>query len=119
MLNIYSDNHFTDSFVNSLSAKVHNSPPTIEKISELFQVFYSRAESHIATHISALIARINRDLSPQVPAKAPRGSALSKLSSKRSQDDVRLGASGRQMLTASEVAEKRQARRALETNGVH
>ncbi|CRL18425.1 Vacuolar sorting protein 9 [Penicillium camemberti] len=103
-----------DRFVNSLSAKVHNSPPTIEKISELFQVFYSRAESHIATHISALIARINRDLSPQVPAKAPRGSALSKLSSKRSQDDVRLGASGRQMLTASEVAEKRQARRALE-----
>ncbi|KAK4867742.1 hypothetical protein LT330_006705 [Penicillium expansum] len=103
-----------DRFVNSLSAKVHNSPPTIEKISELFQVFYSRAESHIATHISALITRINRDLSPQVPAKSPRGSALSKLSSKRSQDDVRLGASGRQMLTASEVAEKRQARKALE-----
>ncbi|KAI3075546.1 hypothetical protein CBS147339_5260 [Penicillium roqueforti] len=103
-----------DRFVNSLSAKVHNSPPTIEKISELFQVFYSRAESHIATHISALIARINRDLPPQVPAKAPRGSALSKLSSKRSQDDIRPAASGRQMLTASEVAEKRQARRALE-----
>ncbi|KAJ5787513.1 hypothetical protein N7457_002503 [Penicillium paradoxum] len=103
-----------DRFVNSLSAKVHNSPPTIEKISELFQVFYSRAESHIATHISALITRINRDLSPQTPAKAPRGSALSKLSSKRSQDDVRSGAPGRQMLTASEVAEKRKARKALE-----
>ncbi|QQK44564.1 Vacuolar sorting protein 9 [Penicillium digitatum] len=103
-----------DRFVNSLSAKVHNSPPTIEKISELFQVFYSRAESHIATHISALITRINRDISPQIPAKAPRGSALSKLSSKRSQDDFTLGASGRQMLTPSEVAEKRQARRALE-----
>ncbi|KAJ5194199.1 Vacuolar sorting protein 9 subgroup [Penicillium cf. griseofulvum] len=103
-----------DRFVNSLSARVHNSPPTIEKISELFQVFYSRAESHIATHISALITRINRDLSPQIPAKAPRGSALSKLSSKRSQDDIRQGASGRQMLTASEVAERRKARRALE-----
>lgn len=101
-------------FVNSLSAKVHNSPPTIEKISELFQVFYSRAESHIATHISALITRINRDLSPQVPATPPRGSALSKLTSKRSQDDVRPAASGRQMLTASEVAEKRKARKALE-----
>ncbi|CAG8053138.1 unnamed protein product [Penicillium salamii] len=103
-----------DRFVNSLSAKVHNSPPTIEKISELFQVFYSRAESHIATHISALITRINRDLSPQVPATPPRGSALSKLTSKRSQDDVRPAASGRQMLTASEVAEKRKARKALE-----
>ncbi|KAJ5747494.1 uncharacterized protein N7511_009190 [Penicillium nucicola] len=103
-----------DRFVNSLSAKVHNSPPTIDKISELFQVFYSRAESHIATHISALISRINRDLSPQVPTKPPRGSALSKLSSKRSQDDVRPAASGRQMMTASEVAEKRKARRVLE-----
>ncbi|KAJ5542372.1 Vacuolar sorting protein 9 subgroup [Penicillium sp. DV-2018c] len=103
-----------DRFVNSLSAKVHSSPPTIERISELFQVFYSRADSHIATHISALITRINRDVSPQDLAKAPRGSALSKLSSKRSQDDVRSGASGRQMLTASEVAEKRKARKALE-----
>jgi hypothetical protein len=109
-----SDNYASTSFVNSLSAKVHSSPPTIERISELFQVFYSRAESHIATHISALIARINRENSPQAPAKAPRGSALSKLSSKRSQDDVRQGASGRQMLTASEVAEKRKARKALE-----
>ncbi|KXG54150.1 Vacuolar sorting protein 9, subgroup [Penicillium griseofulvum] len=103
-----------DRFVNSLSARVHNSPPTIEKISELFQVFYSRAESHIATHISALITRINRDVSPQIPAKAPRGSALSKLSSKRSQDDIRQVVSGRQMLTASEVAERRKARKALE-----
>lgn len=101
-------------FVNSLSAKVHNSPPTIDKISELFQVFYSRAEIHIATHISALIARINRDVSPHVPAKPPRGSALSKLSNKRSQDDVGQAASGRQMLTASEVAERRKARKDLE-----
>ncbi|OQE42210.1 hypothetical protein PENCOP_c004G05146 [Penicillium coprophilum] len=107
-----------DRFVNSLSARVHNSPPTIEKISELFQVFYSRAESHIATHISALITRINRDPSPQVPAKAPRGSALSKLSSKRSHEDVRQGVPGRQMLTAAEVAEKRKARRALENKRI-
>ena len=111
--NVVSDKLFAR-FVNSLSAKVHNSPPTIDKISELFQVFYSRAESHIATHVSALISRINRDLSPQVPTKPSRGSALSKLSNKRSQDDVRPAASGRQMLTASEVAEKRKARGILE-----
>ncbi|KAJ5323100.1 hypothetical protein N7452_011389 [Penicillium brevicompactum] len=104
-----------DRFVNSLSAKVHNSPPTIDKISELFQVFYSRAESHIATHISALVSRINRDLSPQIPVNPPRGSALSKLTSKRSQDNVRQTAPGRQMLTAAEVAEKRKARKALES----
>ncbi|KAJ5172672.1 Vacuolar sorting protein 9 subgroup [Penicillium capsulatum] len=103
----------TDRFINSLSAKVHNSPPTIEKISSLFQVFYDRAESHIATHISTLASRINRDPSPQ-GAPRPRGGPLSLLANKKSQDDVRQGASGRQMLTASEVAERRKARKALE-----
>lgn len=92
---------------------MHNSPPTIEKISSLFQVFYSRAESHIATHISALASRINREPSPEVSSKT-RGSALSKLGNKRSQDDVRQSGFGRQMLTASEVEDKRKARKALE-----
>ncbi|KAJ5724639.1 Vacuolar sorting protein 9 subgroup [Penicillium malachiteum] len=102
-----------DRFVNSLGAKVHSSPPTIDKISSLFQVFYDRAESHISTHISALASRLNRDTSAQASAK-PRGSALSKLANSRSQDDVRSNVAGRQMLTASEVAERRKARKALE-----
>ncbi|KAJ5805076.1 hypothetical protein N7474_010963 [Penicillium riverlandense] len=103
----------TDRFVASLSARVHNTPPNIDKISQLFQVFYSRAESHIATHISALASRINRDPSPTIPTK-PRPTGLSKLSSKRSQDDFGQAPTGRQMLTASEVAERRKARKALE-----
>ncbi|EPS28920.1 hypothetical protein PDE_03866 [Penicillium oxalicum 114-2] len=103
----------TDRFVNSLSAKVHNSPPTIDKISSMFQVFYSRAESHIATHISTLASRINRDSQPR-PQIKPRGSALSVLTSKRSQDDFGQGNSGRQLLTAEEVAQRRKARKALE-----
>ncbi|KAJ5907596.1 hypothetical protein N7495_000278 [Penicillium taxi] len=102
----------SDRFVNSLSAKVHSSPPTIEKVSSLFQVFYSRAESHIATHISTLASRINRDPSPQAPSKSP-GNPLSKLSGKISHDDVR-STSARQMLTVEEVSEKRRARKALE-----
>ncbi|KAJ6013756.1 Vacuolar sorting protein 9 subgroup [Penicillium herquei] len=101
-----------DRFVNSLGAKVHSSPPTIDKISSLFQVFYDRAESHISTHISALASRLNRDTSTQV--SKPRGSALSKLGNSRSQDDVRSNVAGRQILTASEVAERRKARKALE-----
>lgn len=79
----------------------------------MFQVFYSRAESHIATHISALASRINRDRPPQPQIKS-RGSALSVLASKRSQDDFRQSSGGRQMLTAEEVAERRKARKALE-----
>jgi hypothetical protein len=100
-------------FVNSLSAKVHNSPPTIDKISSLFQVFYDRAESHITTHISALASRINRDATPQAPPRA-RGSGLSRLTNKRSQDDVRPSGFGRQLLTPEEVEERRKARKALE-----
>jgi hypothetical protein len=82
-------------FVNSLSAKVHTSPPTIDKISLLFQDFYVRAESHIATHISALASRINRDPSPH-PKSKNKGVENS-----------------RQMLTASEVTERRTARKLL------
>ncbi|KAA8650597.1 hypothetical protein EYZ11_012054 [Aspergillus tanneri] len=99
----------TERFVNSLSAKVHSSPPTVEKISNLYQDFYVKAESHIATHISALASRINRDPSPQAPIQAPRGSAQSKLNNKGAESVV----PSRQMLTASEVAEKRQARKLL------
>ncbi|KAL4762020.1 uncharacterized protein BDW70DRAFT_134883 [Aspergillus foveolatus] len=90
----------TDRFVNSLSARVHSSPPTIERISTLFQDFYLRAESHIATHISALASRINRDLSPHLP------------------DRKDTNASSRQMLTASEVTEKRIARKLLASKQV-
>ncbi|RJE23886.1 VPS9 domain protein [Aspergillus sclerotialis] len=103
----------TDRFINSLSAKVHSSPPTIEKISSLFQDFYSRAESHIATHISTLAYRINREQSPNPPPRTPRGSIQQKLNNKGVQDVSERTSSGRQMLTASEVTEKRKARKFL------
>lgn len=89
-------------FIDSLSAKVHPSPPSIEKISDLFQEFYVRAESHIATHISTLASRINRDTSPHSPSKSTRGGA-----------QTRSNQTDHQMLTASEVAEKRKARKLL------
>ncbi|GAQ06655.1 hypothetical protein ALT_3976 [Aspergillus lentulus] len=104
----------TDRFVNSLGAKVHSSPPTIEKISQRFQDFYVRAESHIATHISALASRINRDPSPNPPPpRASRGFGQSK-STNRDSGNV---PSSRQMLTASEVAERRKARKSLASKG--
>lgn len=91
-------------FIDSLSAKVHSSPPSIEKISDFFQDFYIRADSHIATHISALASRINRDSSPH-PSTQGR--------SRNKQDGSEKVTSSRQMLTASEVTEKRKARKFL------
>ncbi|KAF9893867.1 hypothetical protein FE257_010037 [Aspergillus nanangensis] len=97
----------TDRFVNSLSAKVHSSPPSIERISSLYQDFYVRAESHIATHISALASRINREPSPYRP-----------LQPKSNSRDAEPVTPGRQMLTASEVTEKRIARKLLASKRV-
>ncbi|KAH8691246.1 putative VPS9 domain protein [Talaromyces proteolyticus] len=87
----------TDRFVQSLSARVHSTPPSIERICTLFQEFYVRADSHIATHISTLASRINRD-----------GSL-----SNASQKDMGKGTTTHQMLTASEVTERRKARKQL------
>lgn len=70
----------------------------------MYQDFYVKAESHIATHISALASRINRD-----PGPAPTGGTPSKAKNK----DVDTATPGRQMLTASEVTERRQARKLL------
>ncbi|KAL1968588.1 hypothetical protein VTN77DRAFT_1798 [Rasamsonia byssochlamydoides] len=87
----------SDRFVESLSAKTHPSPPSIDKISAMFQEFYVRAESHIATHISTLASRINRDASPHPPGTNGAEKAVT----------------DHQMLTASEVTERRKARKQL------
>lgn len=71
---------------------MHTLPPSIERISSLFQDFYIKTDSHIATHISTLASRINRDGSP------------SKVSS---------ATTTHQMLTVTEIAERRKARKQL------
>ncbi|KIW19565.1 hypothetical protein PV08_00138 [Exophiala spinifera] len=90
-----------DRFVESLGAKVYNEPPSIDQLSELFQEFYARASGAISIHISALRSRLNRDASPG-PAKGSSLTPPTKLTGSQ------------QMLTASEVTEKRKKRRLLE-----
>ena len=99
----------TDRFVESLSAKVFTEPPTIDQLADIFQDFYVKAAGSIQTHISALMSRINRDVSPSATTKAP---AKEKGSDSLTPPERRKGA--QQMLTASEVTEKRRARRMLE-----
>lgn len=104
------------SFIESLSAKVHSTPPNIEKLSRLFQDFYALASSHIATHISALATKQSRDISP-----APSGSSISSAASRLRSKAASLGTKDkpkveteRQMITAEELANRKRARKVLE-----
>ncbi|KAK7534038.1 uncharacterized protein J3D65DRAFT_669738 [Phyllosticta citribraziliensis] len=87
-----------ESFLESLSARVHPTPIAINALAELFQDFYVRAYSSIDTHIAALSTRISR-----------HGSTTS-LSSKIS----RKAGPEQQMLTPTEIADRRKARKLLE-----
>ncbi|KAF2097268.1 hypothetical protein NA57DRAFT_41928 [Rhizodiscina lignyota] len=107
----------TERFLESLSAKVHPTPLSIDALSILFQDFYIRAEAHIATHIAALSSRISRDKSPAPSAssKGSRGNGKSGTatpSRNRSSSDA--ANQEQQMVSASEILDKRKARRILE-----
>ena len=106
-------------FIESLSAKVHNTPPSIEKLSDIFQSFYVKAESHIATHISALSTRQSRGASPN-PSVSSKASSITKDSNRlRASSKDTLGSPGgagpeQQMLTPQEISERRKTRRMLD-----
>lgn len=105
------------SFIESLGAKVHSTPPNIEKLSQLFQDFYAQASSHINTHISALATRRSRDVSPAASGSSI-SSAASRLRNKASNlnasKDKPKSESEQQMITSEELADRKQARKALE-----
>ena len=108
----------TERFLDSLNAKVHPTPLSAEQLSELFQDFYARAASHIATHVAELSCRIGREksASPTATHKPHKASGKADPGGKRSDD---LGPDGgAEMLTASEVAERRKARKLLEPTRV-
>ncbi|KAK5099724.1 hypothetical protein LTS08_005439 [Lithohypha guttulata] len=102
-----------DRFIESLGTKAFSEPPRIEQIADLFQEFYIRASASISIHIASLRSKLNRAASP-TPAKLSARSRT--LSYKKSTDS--LAPPGRdgsqQMLTATEVAEKRKQRRMLD-----
>jgi len=95
-----------------LGSKAFSEPPTIDQIAELFQEFYVRASSSISIHIASLRSKLNREQSP-TPSKTvtrPR-----QISGKKSNDSLALPtAGGSQLLTASEVTERRKQRRLLD-----
>lgn len=111
----------SDSFIESLSAKVHPTPPTVDKLSALFQDFYTVAATHISTHISALSSRQHRTSSPAASvsslsstASKIRAKAASISNKDRPKIAVERKDSEQQMLTAEEIADRKRARRVLE-----
>ncbi|KAA6412460.1 MAG: hypothetical protein FRX48_03451 [Lasallia pustulata] len=118
----------TDRFISSLTAKVHATPPSVDKLSDLFQDFYIRAESHISTHISTLSSRIHRNASP-APSASSRNSRSSSLAlsganlrSQGSKDTLSsLNSQNvvpeQQMLTPQEISDRKKARRLLVHKG--
>lgn len=109
----------TDNFIDSLSAKVHPTPPNIDNLSRLFQDFYHVAASHIRTHIDSLATRQTREVSP-TPSSYSRASAASLLRAKAASFSNKEKGKGtptneeQQMLTAEEFADRKKAKKALE-----
>ncbi|KAF2019540.1 hypothetical protein BU24DRAFT_386483 [Aaosphaeria arxii CBS 175.79] len=91
----------TERFLDSLSAKVHPSPLSADALSDLFQDFYTRASSHVNTHIAALSSKLSREHTLKAPPK--KGA--------RKESDA---TGEQQMLTATEIVDRKKARRMLE-----
>lgn len=110
----------TDSFVDSLSAKIYPVPPSIDKLSELFQNFYENAANHINTHISALSSKQHRASSPAPSSSSAASRFRAKASSLGSKDPPKPERkdSEQQMLTTEEITERKKNRKALEVKKV-
>lgn len=91
-------------FLDSLSAKVHPTPLSIDALASMFQEFYTKAESHITTHIAAISSRLSRE----------RSSSVSKKSNSRKASpagrSISASSVDQQMLSASEILDRRKAR---------
>lgn len=113
-----------DRFIESLGAKVHNTPPSIEKLSDIYQDFYVKAEALIATHISALSTRQsqggspNPSISSKASSKVRDGTKLRSSSSKDTLGSLSSIGSEQQMLTPQEIQDRRKARRMLDRKRV-
>ncbi|KAI9885814.1 MAG: hypothetical protein M1823_002393 [Watsoniomyces obsoletus] len=110
----------SDRFIDSLSAKVHPTPPTVDKLSTFFQDFYELAASHISTHIKSEASR-QRLGGSRTPSQSSRSSSLSQTrprsNSAKIKDHERTPTetpTAQQMLTTTEIEDRRRARVELE-----
>ena len=104
----------TERFLESLSAKVHPAPLNADTLSDMFQDFYERAASQISVHIATLASRLGRkETSPSATVRTSKGRARAGSSAKRNGSPAST-TSGGEMLTVSEVSDRKKARKMLE-----
>jgi hypothetical protein len=104
----------TERFLESLSAKVHPAPLSADTLSDMFQDFYENAASQISVHIATLASRLGRkDTSPSATVRTSKGRARAGSSAKRNGSPAST-TSGGEMLTVSEVSDRKKARKMLE-----
>lgn len=104
----------TERFLESLSAKVHPAPLNADTLSEMFQDFYEGAASQISVHIATLASRLGRkETSPSATVRTSKGRARAGSSAKRNGSPAST-TSGGEMLTVSEVSDRKKARKMLE-----
>lgn len=94
-------------FLESLTAKVHPTPMSIDNLADMFQDFYTRASAKISTHIATLSARLTSD-----EFQSKKGSAPSSRPGSIRQGSGQSGE--QQMLSAAEMADRKKARKSLE-----
>lgn len=104
----------TEKFLEHLSAKVHPTPLSADRLSELFQDFYLRAAAQIDLHIASLARRMGRDGGNPQSSGVRQAKQRSRANSRTNKNN----AAGGEMLTAVEVSERRKARRLLELRRV-
>jgi hypothetical protein len=104
----------TERFLESLSAKVHPAPLSADTLSDMFQDFYENAASQISVHIATLASRLGRkDTSPSATVRTSKGRARAGSSANRNGSPAST-TSGGEMLTVSEVSDRKKARKMLE-----
>lgn len=99
----------TERFLESLTAKVHPTPLSADALSDLFQDFYTRASAKITTHIATLSARLT---SESFVAQSRKGSNPSSKPAPLRKGSDQSGE--QQMLSATEMADRKKARKSLE-----
>lgn len=108
-LSLYNMHTDCTRFLESLSAKVHPSPPTADSLSDLFQDFYQRASTKINTHVATLSARLTSEAFISQTNKGSTPSSRAGSIRKGSDPNAE-----QQMLSASEMSDRKKARKSLE-----